>query len=47
MKVNMIYARAANGVIGKEGTLPWPLPAAVPSRMPAAARQPEPAGRGV
>ena len=26
MKVNMIYARAANGVIGKEGTLPWHLP---------------------
>lgn len=26
MLVNMIYARAANGVIGKNGTLPWHLP---------------------
>ena len=26
MKVNMIYARAANGVIGKNNTLPWHLP---------------------
>ncbi|MES2909948.1 MAG: dihydrofolate reductase [Pseudomonadota bacterium] len=26
MKVNMIYARATNGVIGKNGTLPWHLP---------------------
>jgi len=26
MVVNMIYARAANGVIGKNDTLPWHLP---------------------
>ncbi|MES2191357.1 MAG: dihydrofolate reductase [Pseudomonadota bacterium] len=26
MQVNMIYARAANGVIGKNDTLPWHLP---------------------
>ena len=26
MLVNMIYARAANGVIGKNDTLPWHLP---------------------
>ncbi len=26
MKINMIYARAANGVIGTKGTLPWHLP---------------------
>ncbi|MES2512057.1 MAG: dihydrofolate reductase [Pseudomonadota bacterium] len=26
MKVNMIYARAANGVIGKNNTIPWHLP---------------------
>jgi dihydrofolate reductase len=25
-RVNMIYARAANGVIGANGTLPWRLP---------------------
>lgn len=26
MRVNLIYARAANGVIGKDNTLPWHLP---------------------
>ncbi|MES2283789.1 MAG: dihydrofolate reductase [Pseudomonadota bacterium] len=26
MQVNMIYARATNGVIGKNNTLPWHLP---------------------
>ena len=26
MKVNMIFARATNGVIGKDNTLPWHLP---------------------
>ena len=26
MKINMIYARAANGVIGKDGAMPWHLP---------------------
>ncbi len=26
MKINMIYARAANGVIGKDGVMPWHLP---------------------
>ena len=26
MQVNMIYARAANGVIGKSNTIPWHLP---------------------
>jgi dihydrofolate reductase len=26
MQVNMIYARAANGVIGRKGALPWHLP---------------------
>ncbi len=26
MRVNLIYARAANGVIGANGTLPWHLP---------------------
>ena len=26
MKINMIYARAANGVIGKNNRLPWNLP---------------------
>ena len=26
MNINMIYARAANGVIGKDGAMPWHLP---------------------
>ncbi len=26
MRLNLIYARAANGVIGKNNTLPWHLP---------------------
>ena len=26
MKINMIFARAANGVIGKDGVMPWHLP---------------------
>ena len=26
MKINMIYARAANGVIGKNNAMPWHLP---------------------
>jgi dihydrofolate reductase len=26
MKLHLIFARASNGVIGKEGTLPWHLP---------------------
>ena len=26
MKVHLIYARAANGVIGRDGALPWHLP---------------------
>ncbi|HQS32338.1 MAG: dihydrofolate reductase [Polaromonas sp. 39-63-203] len=26
MKINLIFARAANGVIGKDGTMPWHLP---------------------
>jgi len=26
MKLHLIYARARNGVIGREGTLPWHLP---------------------
>jgi dihydrofolate reductase len=26
MKIHLIYARAANGVIGKDGKIPWHLP---------------------
>ena len=26
MKLHLIFARAANGVIGKDGTMPWHLP---------------------
>ena len=26
MAIHLIYARAANGVIGKDGTMPWHLP---------------------
>ena len=26
MNINLIYARAANGVIGKDGVMPWHLP---------------------
>lgn len=26
MKLNLIFAQAANGVIGKDGTMPWHLP---------------------
>lgn len=26
MRLHLIYARAANGVIGKDGTMPWHLP---------------------
>ena len=26
MQLNLIYARARNGVIGKQGTMPWHLP---------------------
>ena len=26
MRLNLIYARAANGIIGKDNTLPWHLP---------------------
>ncbi len=26
MKVGLVYARAANGVVGKDGGMPWHLP---------------------
>lgn len=26
MQINLIYARADNGIIGKDGTMPWHLP---------------------